>query len=115
MTTNPLMEITPQAAQKLEEVLREQTDVSLLRIIAMSDHNGGIQYIFGAEEEAGQQDLVIKTDTIDVLVDAESAHLVKGAQIDYVEGHMHSGFVIRNPNSQGGCACGGRSGNCGGH
>ena len=113
MTTSPLMEVTPQAALKLEEVLKEQAEEgSLLRVMATAGPHGGIQYMLGVEKEAGQQDMVIKTDTISVLVDAESAPLVEGAQIDYVEGLMRSGFVISNPNSQGGCACGG--GGCGG-
>ena len=55
-------------------------------------------------------------ENLTVLVDSESAPLVEGAQIDYIEGLMRSGFVISNPNVEfagggcggGGCACGRR-------
>ena len=49
-----------------------------------------------------------------MLVDSESAPLVDGAQIDYMEGLMRSGFVISNPNVEfaGGGGCGGGGGGC---
>ena len=114
MTTNGLIEVTPLAAQKLQDVVKDQGEEgSLLRVMVMPGHNGGMQYMLGVEKEAKEDDFVIDTDTIQVLVDAESAPLIEGAQIDYVEGLMRSGFVISNPNLQGGgCACGG--GGCGG-
>ena len=53
---------------------------------------------------------------IQVVVDPDSAPLVAGSEIDYIEGLMRSGFVISNPNApqaEGGCACGGQC-SCGG-
>ena len=49
---------------------------------------------------------------IKALVDDQSAPLIDGSNIDYVEGFQRSGFVISNPNFPGGCACG-NSGGCG--
>ncbi len=49
---------------------------------------------------------------IKFLIDDESAPLLEGSSIDYVEGFERSGFVISNPNFASGCACGG--GGCGG-
>ena len=117
MATTPLLEVTSLAAEKLEEVLNDQKEGgSLLRVMVTPGPHGGLQYMLGAEKEPGEHDFVIDTDTIKILVDAESAPLVEGAQIDYVEGLMRSGFVISNPNFQGGgggCACGGGGGGCG--
>ena len=116
MAAPPLIEVTPLAAEKLEQVISEQGEEgALLRVMVMPGPNGGFQYMLGVEKEAGDDDLIIETETIPVLVDAESAPLIEGAQIDYVEGLMRSGFVISNPNFQGGCACGGGGGGgCGG-
>jgi iron-sulfur cluster assembly accessory protein len=91
----------------------------MLRVMVSPGSNGGVQYMLGAEKEAKEDDLVIETETVRVLVDAESAPLIEGAQIDYVDGLMRSGFVISNPNFQGGggggCGCGGGGGGgCGG-
>ena len=118
MTTANLVEITPLAAERLEAVLKEQdAEGSLLRIMVTPSPHGGVQYMLGVEQEAADGDVVIDAENIKVLVDAESAPLVDGAEIDYVDGLMRSGFVISNPNVQsggggGGCACGG--GGCGG-
>ncbi|MCI0438671.1 MAG: iron-sulfur cluster assembly accessory protein [Chloroflexi bacterium] len=114
-TTQPLIEVSSLAAEKLEEIVREQGNgESMLRVMVMPGPNGGFQYMLGLEKEARDDDFVIQTNTIQVLVDSESAPLVEGAQIDYIEGLMRSGFVISNPNFQsGGCACGGGGGGCG--
>ena len=120
LTTTPLIEVTPQAAEKLQAVIEDQADDgTLLRVMVTPGHNGGFQYALGVEKEAGEDDLVIDTDTVQVLVDQESAPLIEGSQIDYVEGLMRSGFVISNPNlaggcgGGGGCGCGGGGGGCG--
>ena len=116
MTTTPLIEVSNLASQKLEEILKEQgeTDV-LLRMMVVPGPHGSFQYMLGMEREAKADDLVVDAPGVQVLVDPESAPLVEGAQIDYVDGLMRSGFVISNPNFQvggaGGCACGG--GGCG--
>ena len=116
LTTTKLIEITPLAAERIESVLKEQDEEgSLLRVMVVPGSNGGVQYMLGVEKEAGEDDIIIEAQNIQVLVDAESAPLVEGAEIDYVDGLMRSGFVISNPNVQaggGGCACGG--GGCGG-
>ena len=118
MTTTQLIDVTPLAAEKLEKVLSEQGEEgSMLRVMVMPGTNGGIQYSLGVEKEAKDDDIVIEAENIKVLVDAESAPLVEGAQIDYIDGLMRSGFVISNPNLQGeagGCGCGGGGGGCGG-
>ena len=114
LETKKLIGVTPMAAEKLAAVLAEQGEQgSLLRVMVMPGAHGGVQYMLGVEKEPAEDDLVIDTDNLRLLVDSESAPLVEGAQIDYIDGLMRSGFVISNPNVQsgGGCACGG--GGCG--
>ena len=91
---------------------------SMLRVMVMPGHNGGFQYMLGVEKEPKEDDIIIDAQNVRVLVDSDSAPLVEGAQIDYIDGLMRSGFVISNPKLQGeagGCACGGGGGGgCGG-
>lgn len=142
MTTTPLIEVSDLASEKLEEILNEQGEAgALLRMMVVPGPHGSFQYMLGMEREAKVDDLVIDAPGVQVLVDPESAPLVEGAQIDYVDGLMRSGFVISNPNMAaegcggggggcacggggggggcggggGGCACGGGGGGCGGH
>ena len=118
MTTTQLIQVTPLAAEKLEKVLSEQGDEgSLLRVMVTPGGHGGFQYMLGVEKEPKDDDIIIEADNVRMLVDPESAPLVEGAKIDYIDGLMRSGFVISNPNLQGeagGCACGGGGCGCGG-
>ena len=122
-TTSQIVDITPLAAQKLKDALQEQGQAgALLRVMPMPGPNGGFQYAMSIEEEAKDDDFVMDIENLTVLVDSESAPLVEGAQIDYIEGLMRSGFVISNPNVEfagggcggGGCGCGGGGCGCGG-
>ena len=115
----PIIDVTEMAAQKLGEIIGEQggEEGSLLRMMVVPGPQGSFQYMLGMEKAANADDFIIETDTVQVLVDPESAPLVEGAQIDYVDGLMRSGFVISNPNFQGsaggGCGCGAGGGGCG--
>lgn len=122
-TTTQIVDITSLAAQKLKDALAEQGQAgALLRVMPMPGPHGGFQYAMSIEEEAKDDDFVMNIEDLTVLVDSESAPLVEGAQIDYIEGLMRSGFVISNPNVEfaggggcggGGCGCGGGGGGCG--
>ena len=119
VATTQLLEVSELAAQKFQDIMKEEGDgEGLLRVIVMPGPNGDIQYMLSVEAEAGEHDFVIDTNQIQVLVDADSAPLLDGSTIDYMEGLMRSGFVISNPNFQGqgggGCGCGGGGGGCGG-
>ena len=120
MTTTKLIEVTPLAASKLNEVLKDQGDEgSMLRIMVTPGGHGGFQYMLGVEKEPAEDDVVIQAQDVRVVVDPDSVALVEGSEIDYIEGLMRSGFVISNPNAAGGCGggggcgCGGGGGGCG--
>ena len=106
-----VLEFTDAATSKLLEVLDEQdAKDQYLRVAVITAPHGGIDYQFGLEEAPQDSDKVIDG-AIKVLIDDESAPLLEGSSIDYVEGFERSGFVISNPNFASGCAGGG--GGCG--
>ena len=113
-----MINVTPLAADKLKGILDEegQPDGALRVIVVANEH--GAQYMMALEEEAKSDDTVIHENGVKVLVDSASVALLEGAEIDYIDSLMRSGFVINNPNiapsAHGGCACGGQCG-CGGH
>ena len=117
MATTKILEVSDLAAEKFRDLLKEQGEEDgMLRVMVTPGPHGGMQYMLSVEQEASEDDFIIDADTIRVLVDAESAPLIEGSQIDYSEGLMRSGFVISNPNFQaggGGCACGAGGGGCG--
>ncbi len=124
MATTSLIQVSELAAQKLSEILNEQEeDGGMLRVMVTPTPTGGFQHVLGVETEPKDDDIVIESFNVKVVVDGESAPLLEGAEIDYVDGLMRSGFVISNPNIEasgggcgGGCACGagGGGGGCGG-
>ena len=111
-----MINISPLASEKLREILVEQGEEgSSLRVVLMPGANGGAQYMLALEKEAKSDDTIVNSDGVQILIDADSAPMMEGAEIDYMDGLMRSGFVINNPNIQsaGGCACGGGGGGCG--
>ena len=112
VSSTTVIEFTEAATNKLLEVLKEQdAEGQYLRVaVATADH-GGIEYVFGLEETPSESDTVVEG-VVKALVDDESAPMLEGSSIDYVEGFERSGFVISNPNFASGCGCGG--GGCGG-
>jgi iron-sulfur cluster assembly accessory protein len=119
------MNISELAAEKLKDVLNEEgAPEASLRILATPGENGGLSYMMTLEKQVKEEDSVVHTNGVSIVVDKESVSLLQDVEIDYVEGLMRSGFVISNPNFEsegggcggggGGCACGGQCG-CGGH
>jgi iron-sulfur cluster assembly accessory protein len=113
-----MITVTEMAADKLKEILDEEGQPeAALRVIVVPNGNGA-QYMLALEDKAADDDLVLHQSAVRVIADFDSAPLLEGAEIDYTEGLMRSGFVINNPNiassAVGGCACGGNCG-CGGH
>jgi len=113
-----LLTISDEASQKLQEILKEEgTPEAFLRISLAPGGHGGVQYMLGLETEAEAEDTIVDTGAVKVLLDSDSAPLMEGTNIDYVETMERSGFVINNPNFPavgGGCGCGGGGGGCGG-
>ena len=120
MVNSSLIQVTDKAVEEMTKVVSEQADNgTLVRVIAIPGQNGDFQYQMGIDKEPNDTDLVMEFKDLKILVDEESAPLLDGAEIDYVDGLMRSGFVITNPNAQTGCGCGGGGGGCacggGGH
>jgi iron-sulfur cluster assembly protein len=112
VSSTTVLEFTDAATNKLLEVLKEQdAEGQYLRIAVATDEHGGVEYVFGLEETPPENDTIVEG-VVNALVDDESAPMLEGSSIDYVEGFERSGFVISNPNFSSGCACGG--GGCGG-
>ncbi|MCI0770607.1 MAG: iron-sulfur cluster assembly accessory protein, partial [Chloroflexi bacterium] len=81
MASAPIIEVTELAAKKLGELIDEQggNEGSLLRMMVVPGPQGGFQYMLGMEKSANDDDFIIDTQTVKVLVDPESAPLVEGA------------------------------------
>ena len=58
------------------------------------------------EEKADEDDRVLEQNGVKLILDSYSQRYLRGANIDYVESLMGSGFKINNPNVTKSCSCG---------
>src|SRR3989304_5370594 len=102
-----LVTITDKAAEKAKGLLQEKgLSTGALRVFVAGGGCSGYQYGMALAQGVEEDDLVIEHEGVRLLVDPESAPLLTGAEIDYVEDIMKSGFTIFNPNAVRSCACG---------
>ena len=98
--------MTPAAANKVHELLRQENDPSLaLRIFVAGGGCSGLQYGMTLDEEQ-DGDTVISQGDFNVLVDEMSLGYITGSEVDYVDSLMGAGFTVNNPNAVSSCGCG---------
>lgn len=100
--------ITEKAAHKAKSILQERRlgESGALRLFVVGGGCSGYQYGMALAPEPEEEDFLVDASGVRVVLDPESAGLLEGAEIDYVEDLMKSGFTIFNPNAVKTCACG---------
>jgi iron-sulfur cluster assembly protein len=78
----------------------------MLRVFVVGGGCSGFQYGMAIAEQADADDTVIEAEGARIVVDPDSVPMLSGAEIDFVEDLMKSGFTIYNPNAVSSCACG---------
>ncbi|MDR7521360.1 MAG: iron-sulfur cluster insertion protein ErpA [Armatimonadota bacterium] len=102
-----MITITPQAAAKLSEILKQQDDpAARLRLFIAKGGCHGYTYGMAFDAERREGDQVLAQHGVELVVDPVSLRLLAGAQIDYVTSVTGEGFAVRNPNAVETCGCG---------
>jgi iron-sulfur cluster assembly protein len=102
-----MITITDKATERVKNLLVEKgSETGALRVFVAGGGCSGYQYGMALAQEVEEDDFIIEQGGVKLLVDPESAPLLDGAEIDYVEDVMKSGFTIFNPNAVKSCACG---------
>jgi iron-sulfur cluster assembly protein len=102
-----LVTVTEKAASKAKAILLERgIETGALRVFVVGGGCSGYQYGMAIARNPEEGDIEIEISGVKILVDQESAPLLEGAEVDYVEDLMKSGFTIFNPNAVKSCACG---------
>lgn len=106
-TDTSLVTVTPKAAARAKELLAQKgMPQGSLRVFVVGGGCSGYQYGMALAAEAEADDTVVAVEGLRILIDPDSAGLIGGAEVDYVEDLMKSGFTIYNPNATSSCACG---------
>lgn len=66
----------------------------------------GYQYTLDITNTKNPDDIVEQQGRVRVYIDPQSAPLLNGVIVDYVDGLLESGFKFENPNATGSCGCG---------
>lgn len=102
-----LVTVTPKAAEKIKEFMaQEENKPEYLRVYVQGGGCSGLSYGMGFEKAPEEDDKVIEESGVKILVDSYSVDHLNGANVDYIESLMGSGFKINNPNVTKSCSCG---------
>ncbi|MDH5571287.1 MAG: iron-sulfur cluster assembly accessory protein [Gammaproteobacteria bacterium] len=95
-----MITITPAAAEQIKlSAKQNQAEALPLRIAAKREADGSIQYAMGFADENHADDILFKSEGVDIVVTQGSAVLLSGTTMDFVE--LEQGeynFIFMNPN-----------------
>ena len=101
-----MLTITSRAEGKIRELRQEEPDTIGLRVFVKGGGCHGYQYGMSFEYKMSEDDTLIEKGDVKVIMDSQSAPLLTGTEIDYVESIQGSGFAIKNPQAKTTCGCG---------
>lgn len=101
------LEFTSSAAAKVAALIAEEGNPELnLRLYVTGGGCSGFSYGFAFDDQVAEDDTLVVTEGVTLVVDAMSLQYVLGARVDFEDGLQGSRFVIHNPNAQTTCGCG---------
>ena len=102
-----MISLTGKAVEAVDRFISSSSKPIIgLRILVEGGGCSGFKYTMRLEENPSANDQVIDFDGVKVLVDENSAPMLDGVTVDFVESLEGSGFKFENPNASGTCGCG---------
>lgn len=99
--------LTDNAVTKVGELIAAEGEEGLaLRVAVRPGGCSGFSYEMYFDSETDDSDIIEDFGEVKVVVDPQSAEMVRGSTLDYKEGLMGAGFAIENPNVTRSCGCG---------
>tara|TARA_B100001750_G_scaffold12813_1_gene9216 strand:- start:3522 stop:3932 length:411 start_codon:yes stop_codon:yes gene_type:complete len=107
-----MITITETAAKEIG-LAREKVgaeDKPLKIMVGIGGCSGGYKYGLGFVEGTGEEETVVESQGIKIIVQNQDVEKLQGTTIDFVTNEMGAGFRVDNPNPApeggGGCGCG---------
>ncbi len=105
--SSQVITLTDAAIARIKHLSAEHGGTSVGMRVGVRDAGcSGMAYTFEFADERHPRDVVVEGGGVTVLVDPEAAEYLSGAEMDFVEEKLQSGFVFNNPNEKGRCGCG---------
>ena len=99
------IEITEEAQKYIDSLIKKDK-FDYFRITVLGGGCAWFQYKFDFDNKKKEDDILIKTNKISVLIDKTSLELINGSKIDYVDELIGSSFKVTNPKASSSCGCG---------
>ena len=96
------IKFTDNALKQINSLLEDKQKGSYFRIAIKGGGCSGFKYDFSFEDKKENDDIVFNN----ILIDENSANLLKGSQVDYITEIIGSSFKITNPQSKSSWGCG---------
>ena len=105
--TPQMITLTDAAVDRVKNLIDNSDEPVLgLRVGISTKGCSGMSYVFEYAKEKQPYEEEIDTKGAKVFIDPMSTMYLVGAEMDYVEDKMKSGFVFSNPNEKSRCGCG---------
>ncbi|WP_141603777.1 HesB/IscA family protein [Terrilactibacillus laevilacticus] len=102
-----ILTITEAANFRIKEMMKEEEKEDIfLRVGVNGGGCTGLTYGLGFDDTLKEDDLSFDDNGIKVVIDKESAPLLRDVTIDFKQNMMGGGFAITNPNAIATCGCG---------
>ena len=102
-----LITLTDAAAERVKALIAQSAEpVEGLRVNISTKGCSGMSYVFEYAKEKRPFEEEVSTKGVRVFVDPMATMYLVGAEMDYVEDKLKSGFVFKNPNEKSRCGCG---------
>lgn len=102
-----MLTLTDNAIKAIDRFIKgSDTPIAGLRISVQGGGCSGFQYGMSLEAESEMTDTVVTYGAVKVFIDPQSAPMLQGVKLDFVDSLEGSGFKFENPNATKSCGCG---------
>jgi len=99
--------LTESAASHVKKMLATQEKAIGLRLGTKKSGCTGFSYVVDYAEEVGDNDEVLESRGVKLVVDRDSLPMLEGMEVDFVTTNLlNQGFEFHNPNVKEQCGCG---------
>ena len=109
MASRQIMKVTSAAVARLQVLLAQRADPSVLGIKVGLARKGceNLSYTLNFAKEIGKFDELIEpAPGVKVVIDSKAVMYLIGTEMDFSQDELQSEFTFNNPNSKSSCGCG---------
>ncbi len=101
-----MITLTEKATRAVSRFIRSEKGATGLRLRVTGGGCAGLHYEMQLENAPEKNDTIVEQNSIKIFVDPQSAAMLEGLTIDFVDTMLESGFTFHNPNASASCGCG---------